>query len=197
MAADFRINLSKEMTSSPEERSRFYNGMLIYLLICFVGLATMGYFGSINIQHLLENLQNKALLEQTVCAVSGVHIDDFKNPNELFRQLEDQAVDIAQLKRALKQRVCLLPVIHNLFSDFPKGVSLESLSANKQKLSFELIMPLSSDDTEDPVALLSAAWESNENLMKRVATIRPVKGERRTIGSSSFFFVQFECMLAK
>ena len=197
MAADYRINLAKGMTSSPEERARFYNGMLIYLVVCFAGLVAVGYFGSVNVRHTIKNHQKQALLVQTVCAVSGVSEDDFKNPDELFRQLEDQALDIAQLKRVLGQRVRLLPVIHNLFTDLPLGVSLQSLSANKQKLAFGLVMPLSSDDAGDPVALLSAAWESNEELMKRVATIRPLKGERRTMGAGSVFFVQFECVLEK
>ncbi|MDF7824476.1 hypothetical protein P4B35_10670 [Pontiellaceae bacterium B12227] len=197
MAVDYRINLAKGMTSAPEQRARFYNGMLIYLLICFAGLAAVGFFGSVNIRQTIKNHQQQAMLQQTVCSVSGVTEDAFLNPDETFRQLEDRAYDIAQLKRALGQRVHLLPVIHNLFTDLPSGVSLQSLSANKEQLAFGLVMPLSSDDAGDPVALLSAAWEKNEELMNRVVSIRPLNGERRNTESGPVFFVQFECILKK
>lgn len=197
MAVDFRINLAKGMTSNPEERARFYNGMLIYLLICFIGLSVVGYIGNINIRHAVQNHRKQALLVQTAASVSGVSADAFQNPAALFQQLEDQAFDVAELKKALGQRVRLLPIIHNLFADLPEGVSLQSLTANKESMAFGLVTPPSSDDADDPVALLSAAWENNEELSKRVESIRPIKGERRTSGTTSVFYVQFECVLKK
>jgi hypothetical protein len=197
MAADYRINLAKDLTSTVEERTRFYNGMLIYLVICSAFLVYTAYFASINVQKYLKNRHEHLQLLRTASAVSGIELAAFRNPDKIYTDLETHALQITALKKALSQRVQLVPVIHNLFVDLPEGVSLQSLSANKSKMSFGLVMPPPSEEAGDPVQQLRAAWEKNEELMKRVSTIRPVTGERQTMGSRSVFFVQFECILEK
>ena len=88
-------------------------------------------------------------------------------------------------------------MIHNLFLDLPENVALLNLAGNKTKLEFGLVMPAPSEKAGDPVKDLREAWEGNEELMRRVISIRPTTGERRTIGEESMFFVQFECVLKK
>ena len=197
MAADFRINLAKDITSSEEGRTRFYNGMLIYLVLCSAVLVFVAFFTSTNIQTFLKNRDERAMLLRRVAMQEGFDISAFKNPDKIYDELEAHAANIAALKKVLSQRVQLLPVIHNLFVDLPEGVVLQSLSANKSEMAFGLVMPPPAEQSRDPVQQLRAAWEKNEELMKRVATIRPVTGERRTMGSKSVFYVQFECILKK
>jgi hypothetical protein len=194
MPADFRINLAKDFTSSAEERSRFYHMMLIYLACCAVLLVLVAYLTSLN---LTEYVQNKSEQRRLVAstAASGVDKAAFRDPQQTYTELNADSTQIGTLKKMLGQRVQLLPVVHNLFLDLPPDVALQSLSADKSKLSFGLVTPPVSDEAGDPVKKLRAAWESNEELMKRVVSIRPVNGERRMLGSRAVFYVQFECIL--
>lgn len=197
MAADYTINLAKDITSSPEKRIRFYHGMLIYLVFCALALVCVSYLSSINTMKFMKNRQERNQLLQTTAAVAGIPASAFENPDSTYAHLETQAIQIALLQKALGQRVQLLSVIHNLFSDLPEGVSVQSLSANKTKMSFGLVMPPPSEEGGDPVKQLRSGWEKNEVLMKRVSSIRPVTGERRRMGEVSVFYVQFECVLTK
>ncbi len=197
MAADYKINLAKDLTSSIEGRVKFYNGMLIYLAICAALLVCVAYLASVNIKTFLDNSREQRQLLATSMAVAGLEADTFKNPSGTYAELESYSRRIASLKRSLGQRVQLLPVIHNLFLDLPENVALLNLAGNKTKLEFGLVMPAPSEQAGDPVKDLREAWESNEELMRRVISIRPTTGERRTIGEESMFFVQFECVLKK
>lgn len=196
MPADFRINLAKELTSSAEERARFHNGMVIYLLSCAVLLVFVTYTASSNLRSYLKNKAEQHQLRTTAFVVTGLDQDAFRSPVQIYNALDSYSRKIASLKQLLGQRVQLLPVVHNLFQDLPEGVALQSLSANKSAVSFGLVMPPPSEDA-DPGRNLQEAWEKNEELMKRVASIRPVTGERRTLGETAVFFVQFECVLKK
>ncbi len=196
MATDCRINLAKELTSSTEERVRFYNRMLIYLVICAAGLVLVAFLSSWNLKNYIENNHEHAQLLNSSSIVSGLNPSAFKNPDNTYDELRNYSNQIIILKQELGSRVQLLPVVHNLFVDLHKNITLQSLSASKDKLAFGLIMPPPSAGA-DPVRDLRTAWEANEELMKRVSTIRPITGERRTIGKKSVFYVQFECILNK
>ena len=197
MPADYTINLAKDLTSTQEERTRFYHSMLVYLVCCSAALVFVAYLASVNTQQFLRNRQERLQLLRTVAATSDIQDAAFRDPKQLYDNLENHAEQISDLRRALEQRVQLLPVIHNLFVDMPKGISLQSLSANKEMLAFGLVMPPSSEEAGDPVKVMRDAWEKNGELMRRVATIRPVTGERRNMGGKSVFYVQFECILKK
>ncbi|MDH3981996.1 MAG: hypothetical protein OES84_03750 [Kiritimatiellaceae bacterium] len=197
MATNFKINLAKDLTSSPEQRAHFYNGMLIYLALSTVALVFVAYLSSVNIRRYLENKQERRQLLQTAAAMYGLDALAFKDPQTTYAGLEAYSRRIASLKQALTQRVQLLPIIHNLFVELPEGIALQSLSADRSKLLFGLVMPAPSEEAGDPVRELRTAWEENEELMTRVATIRPTTGERRTMGAESMFFVQFECVFVK
>lgn len=194
MPADYTINLAKDITSSPQKRSRFYNGMLSYLVACAGALVCVAYFSSINTMKYLKTRQEGLQQLKTTAAITGIPESAFGNPDAMYAGLEQQAIQVASLKKALEQRAQLLPVIRNLLLDLPEGVSLQSLSANRDKMSFGLVMPPPSEEAGDPVKQLRVAWEQSEELMARVASIRPVTGERRRVGSESVFYVQFECV---
>lgn len=197
METDYRINLAKSLTSSIEDRTRFYNGMIIYLALCFAVLVYVAYASSANIHSYIENKQEHRRLLASASAVSGFDAEAFKNPDKAYAALQEYSNQIDMLKRVIAQRVQLLPVIHNLFAELPKGASLQSFSANKDKIMFGVVVPPSSGAAGDPVRQLTAAWEGNEELMRRVASIRPINGERRTMGAETVFYVQFECILKK
>ncbi|MDF7808431.1 hypothetical protein P4E94_13335 [Pontiellaceae bacterium B12219] len=197
MPADYRINLAKDLTSSVEERTRFYNRMLLYQVGCAALLVLVAYFSSVNLNSFLRNRLEAHQLLVTAAVVSDLDLETFKNPDTIYKELDVHSREIASLRQVLESRVQLLPVIHNLFLNLPADVSLQMLSANRYKLSFGLVMPPLSEHAGDPVRDLREAWEKNEELMMRVSSIRPLTGERRTIGNTSVFYVQFECLLKK
>jgi hypothetical protein len=197
MPVDYRINLAKDLTSSVEDRTKFYNRMLMYLVSCAVLLVSVAYLASMNFSIYLANKAEARQLLTTAAAVSDLDQAAFKNPDTIYKELEVHSREIASLRQILGRRVQLLPVVHNLFLDLPADVSLQTLSANKTKVSFGLVMPLPTQDSGDLVRELKESWEKNAELMRRVNTIRPLTGERRTIGDKSLFFVQFECVLNK
>ena len=197
MDTDYRINLAKSLTSTIEQRTRFYKGMILYLVLCLVGLGYVAYASADNIQRYIVNKQKEHLLVASASAVSGFGAATFRNPDTVYNELQAYSGQIDVLKQVLSMRVQLLPIIHNLFVELPQGASLQSLSATKDKMAFGVLVPPTSGASGDPVRQLTAAWEKNGELMRRVAAIRPVIGERRMIGAESFFYVQFECILKK
>ncbi|HEY5653691.1 MAG TPA: hypothetical protein VIR63_04910 [Pontiella sp.] len=197
MRIDYHINLSKDQTSTPEARKQFYNGMLIYLCLCFAALVLVAYLSSINIRSYVENKQDQNGLMKEVKAVCGIEEDSFRNPDKIYKALNADALQLQKLKQVLGRRTHLLPVIHSLFMELPEGVVLQDLSANRNKIVFDLVMPQVSEEAGNPVRDLQKAWEENKDLKQRVATIRPQTGERRSFGGETRFFVQFECILKK
>jgi len=191
---DYRINLAKTVVSTSEQRRMFYNGMLIYLVTCAAAMVFVAYLSSINIKRFLETHRERGQILSTATAVSRLDVSAFKNPGKSYADLQVSSEQIAALKQALGQCTHLLPVVHNLFSELPDGVLLQSLSADRHKMSFDLEMPPPSEGAGDPVRKLRRVWEKNDELMKSVSSIRPVKGERRTVGGESKFYYKFECV---
>ena len=194
---DFRINLAKTSVSSAEERQKFYNGMLVYLVLCAAVLVYVAYLSSVHIMEAYHANKENRMLVKTVSASSSFSKAFYKSPEKAYQNLEVYAADLDVLRTALSQRSQFLPVMSQLFSDFPEDVALQSLSAsaNSKKLSFGLALPLSDREKGDPVRKLQASWSGNEALMQQVHSIRPVTGERRMVGDRPTFFVQFECIL--
>ncbi|MEE9369732.1 MAG: hypothetical protein V3V05_12860 [Pontiella sp.] len=194
---DFRINLAKTMVSSEEERRKFYNGMLIYLVLCAGAMVYVAYLSSSHIISAHRDNKKSSQLIKTVSSASDFSKTFYKNPGKAYEQLDVYAADIEVLRTALSERSHFLPVMSQLFSDFPDNVALQGLtaSASTKKISFGLVMPLSDKDKGDPVRKLQTVWNGNEELMERVLSIRPITGERRMVGDQPAFFVQFECTL--
>ena len=194
---DYRINLAKTIVSSPEERQKFYNGMLIYLVLCAAAMVYTAYFSASNLQKAHRTNQQNQALVQSVSTASGFSKTFYKNPEEAYEQLNTYATDLEVLRTALAQRSHFLPVMTQLFSDFPDNVALQGLTASavNKKISFGLVLPLSDQTKADPVRQLQTKWNGNKELMQRVQSIRPITGERRMVGDQPVFFVQFECTL--
>jgi len=194
---DYRINLAKTMASTPEARRKFYNGMLVYLVCCALGLVYVAYLSSLNIIEGIAASRQRTVLIKTVNAVSEFNKEFYKNPNEAFQMLNSYTSDLGILQTALSERSHFLPVIGQLFADFPDDVAMQGLTASAatKKLSFGLALPLSNQEQGDPVRKLQGMWTGNEELMNRVNSIRPVTGERRVVDGKPVFFVQFECVL--
>lgn len=193
---DFQINLAKSLTSTPEQRQRFYNGMLIYLVTCAALMVLVAYLTSINMKRFFDASKEHDQILATATAVSGLDLSTFRRPDQAYAGLKTCSDQISDLKNALGGRVQLLPVIHNLFLDLPEGVVLQSLTADDSKMYFDLSIP-PSEDADDPVRRLTQTWGKNKVLTKSVSSIRPVKGERRTMGGKSKFYYKFECVLNK
>jgi len=194
---DYRINLSKTLTSTVEERTRFYNGMLVYLALCSVALVFVIYISTVNSLNFLENKRDRARLLVEVSAQTGVDKTAFKNTTQAYAELEAYSKQLNELRLVLMHRRAQYPIISNLFLDLPDSVVLQSLLMKEGKLSFGLTMPSASAEAGDPVRKLKTTWGQNKELMKHVVSIRPITGERRTIGTESVFYLKFECVLKK
>lgn len=197
MPADYTINLAKDLTSTPAQRVRFHRGMLAYLVLCAAALVCTAYASAVNIRRYLGHRSASIELLQTARAVSGLEPADFQQPAAMRTQAEEHAIELKQLKGILARRVQLLPVLHGLFNKLPEGVVLQSLSANGEKMVFGLLMPPVSEQAGDTVRKLTGTWEADAALMARLESLRPMTGERRTQGSESVYYVQFECVLRK
>ena len=194
--SDFNINLAKGVASSPAARARFYWGMIVYLCVCALGLGLAAYFLVVNLCSYIDTSRQKRAIVFRAIADTELTRRDFDRPDTQYQKLSEPSAKLKELKMLLEQRVQLMPVVHNLFAELPTGVVLQSLSANQEKMLFGLVLPDSSVlDADDPVRSLSGKWEANDELMERVKSIRPVTAERRSTGSSSVFYVQFECVL--
>lgn len=194
---DYRINLAKSLTSSKEKRTRFYHGMLIYLTLCAGVMVGVAYLSSLNLRSFMENRRKREQVLVSASAKSGFGAVAFKNPSQAYSALNTYSSEISTLKTLLEQRVKLLSIIDCLFADLQEGTALQSLSASKEKMAFGLILPPASEEHGDPVRKLKEAWEGNKELMNRVATIRPLTVERRTLASKPVYYVKFECILKK
>lgn len=192
---DYRINLAKSLTSTVEERVRFYNGMLIYLVLCSAILVGVVYTSTVNLLGFSENKWARAHLLDSASEKMGVDKAVFKNTDRAYAELQSYSVHLSKLRQALEQQQELLPVVRNLFVDMPKDIVLQSLLADNGRIAFGLTMPPVSTERGDPVRQLKVAWENNEELTKRVSAIRPLTGERRTVGDKSVFYLKFECIL--
>lgn len=197
MSVDYQINLSKDLTSSPEERSRYYSGMLIYLLVCAVLLVLSGYFMSVNLKRYMTNKQELKRSMASAESVSGLSGYIFNHPDQDFEELQSVSGELASLRSVLGVRTRLLPIIHNLFQNMPSNTELENLAANREKVAFRVNVTAASKDKEPSVSELTTAWENNEELMRYVSGFRALKAQRSRVGSRSIYNIHYECTLKK
>ena len=190
---DFRINLAKTMTSTPEQRRKFYNGMILYLSICAAGMVYTGYLASANVMDAYSANRQRNNMIPAISSASTFSKTFYKNPGQAYDDLQLYAADLALLKTAFAQRTHFLPVLHQLFSDFPEEVAVESLEASSKnnRITFGLVGP------GKLVKAQQAAWKQNEALGSLVGSIKQVKGEQRMVEGQPVYFVKFECILKK
>ena len=195
--ADFNINLAKTMVSSPEERQRFYNRMLIYLVICAAALVYVAYLASLNLVKVVQSNRERQARIMTTSSVTGYGKAFYKNPDQTYQELDDYAKDLETLRELLSLRVHFLPVLNQLFVDFPDDIALQSLTANSttKTIGFALVAPYRDQRDENPVSTLKTQWKSSDEILNRTTGVRQVTSERRVVGDMAAVFVKFECVL--
>ena len=188
---DYRINLAKTITSTAEQRRKLYHGMIIYLSICAAGLVYTAYLASFNVMEAYSASRQRRAMVKSVSSASDFSKTFYKNPGKAYKELEINARSLESLKTAFAQRTHFLPVLNQLFTDFPMDVAVESLeaSAAQHTITFGLVGPGKS------VKAQQLAWKQNAKLNGLVRNIKQVKGEQRVVGGQPVYFVKFECML--
>lgn len=187
---NFNINLAKDMASTEEERVRFYNGMLIYLVACAVLLVFVTSLSSVNLKNYLNNKRERNQLILMASTVSGLDSSVFTSPDKIYDELEANSLKILSLKQALDRRVHLLPLVHNLFDNLPRGVTLQMLVADRGRVVFGLNVSSASQAAD-----LTRAWERNNEVMSRITDYKQVKSESLKTGLQTGLYVQFEFTL--
>ena len=195
--ADFNINLAKTMVSTPEQRQRFYNRILIYLVICATAMVYVAYLASLNLVKVVQSNRERQARIMTTSSVTGYGKTFYKNPDKTYQELDDYAKDLETLREILSLRVHFLPVLNQLFADFPDDIALQSLTANSstKTIGFALVAPYRDQRDENPVSTLKAQWKSSGEILNRTKGVRQVTSERRVVGDMAAVFVKFECVL--
>lgn len=188
---DYRINLAKTVVSTPEQRRKFYNGMMIYLVFSAAGLVYVAYLASSNVMEAYSAGRQRRNMVKSVSTASGFSKTFYKNPEKAYDELKLYAEDLTTLKTAFAQRTHFLPVLNQLFADFPEDVAVESLEASAagNSIVFGLV------GSGKSVKAQQLAWKQNAELKGLVRSIKQVKGEQRKVGDQLVYFVKFECVL--
>lgn len=190
---DYRINLAKSLTSTPEQRRRFYNGILMYLVLCAAALVGTSYLASVNVIEAYRAERQRRNLVSAMSSASKYSKTFYKDPQKAYEELNRFSQDLVLLREAFVQRTHFLPVLNQLFADFPEDIALDRLeaSAEENTISFDLVGPGKS------VRAQQVAWRQNEELGRLVNGVRQVKGEQRTIDGKPAYIANFECVLKK
>jgi hypothetical protein len=193
MMVDYRINLAKTVTSTPEQRRKFYHGMILYLSLCAAGLVYTAYLASANIMEAYKADRQRRSLVKSVTSASDFSKTFYKDPGKAYDELKLFAQDLSLLKSAFGQRTHFLPVLNQLFAGFPEDIAVENLEASTSRntISFGLVGPGKS------VKAQQLAWSKNAKLNESVRSIKQIQGEQRMVGGQPVYFVKFECVLKK
>lgn len=195
--ADFNINLAKSMVSTPEQRQRFYNRMLIYLVICAAAMVYVAFLASFNMVKVVQSNRERQARIATTSSMAESGKTFYRNPEKTYQQLDDYAKDLETLRGLLSRRVHFLPVLNQLFVDFPEDIALQSLTANatSKTVGFALVAPYRDQKGKSPVSNLQTQWKGSGELLNRTTGVRQVTSERRLVGDTAAVFVKFECVL--
>ena len=195
--ADFNINLAKTMVGSPEQRQQFYNRMLIYLVLCAAAMVYVAYLASLNLVTAVRSNRERRILVMTTSSVAEQGKTFYKNPEQTYQELDAYATDLETLRDLLLKRTHFLPVLNQLFVEFPDNIALQHLTAtaSSKKIEFGLVAPLFDEKGGSPVSKLQAQWKGNKELPNRTTGVRQVTSERRVVGDMAAVFVKFECIL--
>ncbi len=194
---DFNVNLVKSMTSSPEQRARFYNRMLIYLSVCAIALVGTAFLSSRSIVIALQaNKERKALME-SVSTISAYGKGFYASPKESYEEFSNYASDLETLRSALEQRSRFLPVMSLLFSGFPKNVALQSLEASAADGSIEFVLsaPVLDEQGNDVFGTLQKTWRGNQELRSRARGVTQLTSEREMVGNTMMANVKYRCIV--
>ncbi len=194
---DFNINLVKSMTSTPEQRAKFYNRMLIYLVTCAALLVGASYVASRNVVDAVYANRERNALMDTMTAVYEYGVTLSHNPEQAYQEISDYADDLKMLRKALLERSKFLPVMSLLFSDFPANVGLQSLVASSENktIEFELVAPVIDENGEDVLRKLQDNWRNNDELHMLAHPVTQQTSERQMVGDSMMVSVKYKCLV--
>lgn len=194
---DFNINLVKSMVSTPEERARFYNRMLIYLIICAALMVGTAYLFSKHVLNASTASKDRKALVAEMSAMSDFGKSFFDNPEQAYKKLGYYADDLKTLRSVLEERSQFLPVISQLFADIPDTVSLQSLTATAadNSIEFILVAPVIDDEGNDILRMMQTRWRDNAALWTLAKTVTAVSSEREMVGDALVASVTYKCIL--
>lgn len=194
---DFNINLVKSMTSTPEERIRFYHRMLIYLVACAALMVGVAYLSSTNIVSAMKTNRERMELVEAVSSVSEYGKAFYADPGRALDEFSHYATDLEVLRSALEERSQFLPVMSQLFSDFPDNVALQSLNANaaEKSIEFILVAPVIDAEGNDVLRPLQARWRDNKELRTRANAVTQLTSEREMVGDTLMVYVKYKCIV--
>ncbi len=194
---DFNINLAKSMVSSPEERMRFYNRMLIYLVICAALMVGTAYLSSKHILGATRANKERNSLIASMSAVSDFGKSFFKDPELAYEEFGYYADDLDTLRSVFETRSHFLPVMSQLFGSFPENISLQNLVASSadDSIEFELVAPVIDESGNDVLRMLQTTWRDNGELWALAKTLTPVTSEREMVGDILVASVKYKCVL--
>jgi len=190
---NYQINLAKSVTSTLEERTKVYHGMITYLFACAVGLVYVTFLAASNMMDAYNSGRTRKEMIESYSAASSFSETFCKNPEKAYNDLKLYAADLALLQTAFSQRTHFLPVLTQLFFQFPNDVAVRNLEAyaDQKNITFELIGPVES------VKEQQARWSQNKKLNQLVLNIKQVKSGQYEVNGLSVPFVKFECILKK
>jgi len=194
---DFNINLAKSMVSSQEERMRFYNRMLIYLVVCAALMVGTAYLSSKHVISAAKANKESRLLIVSMSTASDFGKTFFKNPEQAYKEFGNYAEDLVTLRSVFEQRSQFLPALSQLFGNFPANVSLQSLTASaaENAIEFELVAPVIDEKGNDVLRALQAEWRDNPELMAVAKPVAAMSSEREMVGDVLVASVKYKCIL--
>lgn len=194
---DFNINLAKSMTSTPAERARFYNRMLIYLVTCAAMLVGVAFLASRNIVQTVSAHKERVRLVDDMASASEYGKEFFKNPAQAYVEFNNYATDLETLRTALEQRSQFLPVLSQLFGDFPSNILLQSLEAkaSDKSIEFKLVAPLIDENGNNVLGDLQKKWQDNEQLRARANAVTQITKEQEMVDQILMAYAKYKCIL--
>ena len=192
---DFNINLVKSMVSTPEQRAGFYNKMLVYLVSCAALMVGTAYLSSTHILSAAKAIKARNRLVLTMSATSDFSKSFFKDPEEAYQEFRYYAEDLEILHSVFKERSRFLPVMSQLFADFPDKVALQELNAKERYIEFEVVAPVIDDDGNDVLRMLQTKWRENEILGTMTKAVTAMTSERQMVGDTLVASVTYKCIL--
>lgn len=194
---DFNINLAKSMTSSQEERQRFYHRMLLYLVVCAGLMVGVAYLSS---RYFISALKDNQMRKQEVTSMASISEYGktfFEDPEQALQELSNYASDLDMLQEALEHRSEFLPVLSQLFKDFPDGIELQSLSArtDEKLITFALVAPVIDEAGNDVLRQLQQEWQQNTELQALAQPVTQLTSEREWVGEGLVTHATYNCTL--
>jgi hypothetical protein len=171
--------------------------MLIYLVTCAALMVGTAYLSSKHILRAAKANKDRSSLIASMSAVSDFGKAFFDDPEQAYREFGNYAADLETLRSVFDSRSHFLPVLSQLFGDFPKNISLRNLVASSadDSIEFEVVAPVIDDQGNDVLRMLQTKWRDNQELWALAKTVTAVTSEREMVGDALMASVKYKCIL--